>query len=249
MPKLMLILQVYAQYLLISDERQSFLRSVTAQQLLVYLIINRYAHCLCDGSMDVVPDDWITKAEALKLIFDEELQYHPEFDNYTIGTSIKQADVVLLGFPLMYKMDPKIRRNDLNIYEQVTRPDGPAMTWAMHTIGFLDVDEVDTASVNFNRSYQSYIRQPFKVTTPSLIFCRIGKKGLNFQSKSFISQIWTEAQPPTLGAVNFITGMGGFLQSIVSGYGGLRLYPEEIVFFKPRVPPQSDSLKLIGQYC
>lgn len=46
-----------------------------------------------------------------------------------IGEPVKQADVVLLGFPVMYPMEPEVRRNDLEIYEPVTDPQGPAMTW------------------------------------------------------------------------------------------------------------------------
>lgn len=42
---------------------------------------------------------------------------------------MKQADVVLLGFPLMHPMSADVRRNDLEMYEPVTALDGPAMTW------------------------------------------------------------------------------------------------------------------------
>lgn len=42
---------------------------------------------------------------------------------------MKQADVVLLGFPLMHSMSPEVRRNDLEMYEPVTDVNGPAMTW------------------------------------------------------------------------------------------------------------------------
>lgn len=45
------------------------------------------------------------------------------------GEPVKQADVVLLGFPLMHPMSPDVRRNDLEMYEPVTAWDGPAMTW------------------------------------------------------------------------------------------------------------------------
>lgn len=42
---------------------------------------------------------------------------------------MKQADVVLLGFPLMHPMSAEVRRNDLEMYEPITDPAGPAMTW------------------------------------------------------------------------------------------------------------------------
>lgn len=40
-------------------------------------------------------------------------------------------------------------------------------------------------------------------------------------------QVWTEVQSG-LGAVNFMTGMGGFLQALIFGYGGVRIHPEAI---------------------
>jgi trehalose/maltose hydrolase-like predicted phosphorylase len=36
------------------------------------------------------------------------------------GTRIKQADVVMLGYPFMYNMTTQQRRNDLEIYENVS---------------------------------------------------------------------------------------------------------------------------------
>lgn len=38
---------------------------------------------------------------------------------YFLAESIKQADVVLMGYPLMYQMSEAVSRNDLTIYEQV----------------------------------------------------------------------------------------------------------------------------------
>lgn len=42
---------------------------------------------------------------------------------------MKQADVVLLGYPVPFPLKPDIRRKNLEIYEAVTSPQGPAMTW------------------------------------------------------------------------------------------------------------------------
>ena len=39
---------------------------------------------------------------------------------YTLpDTTIKQSDVVLLGYPLMKNMTAEVRQNDLEIYEEV----------------------------------------------------------------------------------------------------------------------------------
>lgn len=48
---------------------------------------------------------------------------------YLTGSEVKQADAILVGFPLGLPMSPEVRRNDLECYEAVTDPHGPAMTW------------------------------------------------------------------------------------------------------------------------
>lgn len=42
---------------------------------------------------------------------------------------MKQADVVLLGYPVPFPLSPNVRRKNLEIYEAATSPRGPAMTW------------------------------------------------------------------------------------------------------------------------
>ena len=51
-------------------------------------------------------------------------------------TMIKQADVVLLGFSLM---------------------------WLIYAIGYLELSDFDKADQHFQRAYQSYVRPPFNV--------------------------------------------------------------------------------------
>lgn len=110
-----------------------------------------------------VPESWLDVARKIKIPFDLERNYHPEFDGYNPQQTIKQADVVLLGFPLMYVTDPIVRRNDLDIYENVTRPTGPAMTWSMHAIGHLELGDESRGAEMLNRSFQTYVVEPFKV--------------------------------------------------------------------------------------
>ena len=58
-----------------------------------------------------------------------------QYSGYQLGTAIKQADAVLLGFPLSLPMSRSTRANDLQLYAGSVRESGPAMTWAMHAIG------------------------------------------------------------------------------------------------------------------
>jgi trehalose/maltose hydrolase-like predicted phosphorylase len=57
--------------------------------------------------------------------------------------------------------------------------------------------------------------------------------------------VWNEAQNHK-GAFNFITGMGGFLQSILFGYAGLRLTVEKLTC-NPILPPGITNFTLQGE--
>ncbi|XP_043561993.1 protein-glucosylgalactosylhydroxylysine glucosidase isoform X3 [Chiloscyllium plagiosum] len=137
--------------------------------------------------------------------------WNPLEECYDIkGVVVKQADVVLLGYPLMYPMSTPVRKNDLVMYEGVTAQDGPAMTWSMFAIGWLELKNVSQAQHQFSKCY-SHIQEPFKV--------------------------WSE-NPDGSGAVNFLTGMGGFMQTVLFGYTGFRIM-KNYLYFDPTI---SDSL-------
>ncbi|XP_055591890.1 protein-glucosylgalactosylhydroxylysine glucosidase-like isoform X2 [Uranotaenia lowii] len=172
---------------------------------------------------EMTPQSWSSLAGRLKLLYDSTHDYHPQFQGYELGTVIKQADTVLLGYPLNYqhlRMTPRTRSNDLRFYERVTRATGPAMTWAMHAINHLDLGEIEDAERNFERSYRSYVRAPFHV--------------------------WCEVPPDQTGAVNFITGAGGFLQAIINGFAGVRLYLDRLEINRPRLLPGTQGLTIKG---
>ena len=66
---------------------------------------------------------WAETASKLVILFNGT--YHPEYEGYAPPTVIKQADVILLGFPLMvegpeYHMTKEVRKADLDIYGAVT---------------------------------------------------------------------------------------------------------------------------------
>ncbi|NWQ83473.1 PGGHG glucosidase, partial [Columbina picui] len=133
------------------------------------------------------------------------------------GEPVKQADVVLLGFPLMHPMSPRVRRNDLEMYEPVTAWAGPAMTWSMFAVGWLELKELQRAQSQLNKCF-SNITEPFK--------------------------IWVENADGS-GAVNFLTGMGGFLQAILFGCTGFRISRSSLRF-DPAFPPDVNGLTVTG---
>ena len=59
-------------------------------------------------------------------------------------------------------------------------------------------------------------------------------------------QVWSERRD-IWGAVNFITGAGGFLQAVVYGYGGFRLKDSELAF-NPTLPPNVTKLTISVHY-
>lgn len=56
--------------------------------------------------------------------------------------------------------------------------------------------------------------------------------------------MWSET-PNGEGAVNFMTGMGGFLQSIMFGYGGFRIYDDRLEF-NPILPEGTSAFNISG---
>ncbi|XP_037624479.1 protein-glucosylgalactosylhydroxylysine glucosidase [Sebastes umbrosus] len=163
------------------------------------------------------PKEWQEVAEHLKIPFDQESQYHPEFDGYNKGDPVKQADTVMLGYPLGLQMSPEIRRNDLEAYEPVTDPNGPAMTWGMFAIGWLELGEAERARHLLEKCFKN-IQAPF--------------------------QVWSESSDGS-GAVNFLTGMGGFLQAVLFGFTGFRVQ-KECLAFSPLLPPDITELCVRG---
>ncbi|XP_032094623.1 protein-glucosylgalactosylhydroxylysine glucosidase-like [Thamnophis elegans] len=117
----------------------------------------------------------------------------------------------------MYPMDPEVKRKDLEIYEPVTDPQGPAMTWSMFAIGWLELKEIKRAQQQMSKCFRN-ITEPFK--------------------------IWVETSDGS-GAVNFLTGMGGFLQAIFFGYAGFRI-SRSCLKFDPVYPDDIKQLNITG---
>jgi len=142
---------------------------------------------------------WANASSRVPMLYNATRGYHPEYAGYVYGTRIKQADVVLLSYPLEVNMSAATRDADLAAYEPATDANGPAMTWGMHAVGHLENDSPDKAARLFNRSFAN-VQAPFNV--------------------------WTET--PTGGTTNFLTGAGGFLQTALFGYPGLRIHDDSL---------------------
>ncbi|XP_017177594.1 protein-glucosylgalactosylhydroxylysine glucosidase isoform X2 [Mus musculus] len=164
---------------------------------------------------------WLEVADRIKIPFDSEQNFHPEFDGYERGEEVKQADVVLLGYPVPFPLTPDIRRKNLETYEAVTSPQGPAMTWSMFAVGWMELRDPSRAQVHLSRSFAN-VTEPFKV--------------------------WTENADGS-GAVNFLTGMGGFLQAALFGCTGFSSpyrITEAGVTFDPLCPDLVSRVSVSG---
>jgi protein-glucosylgalactosylhydroxylysine glucosidase len=67
----------------------------------------RFAQCLCKAEANDTAGENV--AQHIRLLYDEANDYHPQFEGYTMGTTIKQADVILLNYPLQYKMKEYVK--------------------------------------------------------------------------------------------------------------------------------------------
>lgn len=165
--------------------------------------------------------NWSSIASSIKLPYDVERDYNPQYDGYILGTQIKQADAILLAYPLQSGMAVTTKRNNLNIYANATRDSGPAMTWSMHALGHLDIGDVPSEP-QFNRTFLPYIRKPF------------------YTWNEYVNGVKD-------GAENFITGAGGFLQLIMYGYAGIRINADAMVINGPQLPPRTTKMILNGR--
>jgi trehalose/maltose hydrolase-like predicted phosphorylase len=167
-----------------------------------------------------VPAQWTTIADKLRMPFDQQNQVFVQYDGYQ-GTQIKQADTVLLIYPMEWPMPTQVEANTLDYYAPRTDPDGPAMTDAIHAIDAAQIGEPGCQTNTYlMRSVRPFIRDPFAQFTEA----RGDKAG---------------AQDPLAGspAYNFLTGSGGFSQVFAFGLTGLR-WREDRVRLDPMLPPQ-----------
>jgi trehalose/maltose hydrolase-like predicted phosphorylase len=169
------------------------------------------------------PAAWNKIADLLRIPFDQQQQVFLQYDGYN-GSLIKQADTVLLIYPVEWPMSSQVAAKTLDYYAQRTDPDGPAMTDSVHAIDAAAIGQPGCATHTYlMRSIVPFIRDPFAQFAEA----RGSKPG---------------AQDPLAGspAFNFLTGEGGFLQVFTNGLTGLR-WRSDRVHLDPMLPPQLGS--------
>ncbi|VDN97749.1 unnamed protein product [Rodentolepis nana] len=164
-------------------------------------------------------DIWENLSTKIWMPFDEKDGVMLEYEGYKSGTIVKQADTVLLSYPLMYEQSREAKIKMIEKYAAVTSDSGPAMTWAMFFISALEVGLIESAFGYFDRCLL-YCKPPFYV--------------------------WSE-QLDEVGAKNFVTGLGGFLQAITNGLVGIRVITQYAENGQLE-PVLTISPKMIGQF-
>ncbi|KAI9370209.1 glycosyl hydrolase family 65 central catalytic domain-containing protein [Aspergillus egyptiacus] len=149
-----------------------------------------------------------------------------EYTSMNGTAAVKQADIVLVTYPLVYdKYSPQHALNDLDYYANRQSADGPAMTWAIFSIVAGAVSPSGCSAYTYEQySYAPYTRAPFFQLSEQML------------DNASINGGTHPAYP-------FLTGHGGANQVVLFGYLGLRFIPDDAIHIEPNLPPQIPYVK------
>ncbi|GAA2935348.1 discoidin domain-containing protein [Kitasatospora cinereorecta] len=175
------------------------------------------------------PAGWTRVAEGLRIPYDAERKLYLQYAGYN-GSTIKQADTVLLVHPLEWPMEEGAAAATLDYYAARTDPDGPAMTDSVHAVDAAAIGEPGCATYTYlQRAVRPFVRGPYSLFSEA----RGEKSGASDPLSGFPAE-------------DFVTGKGGFLQVFTHGLTGLRLR-EDGVRLDPLLPPQlREGVELTG---
>ncbi len=141
------------------------------------------------------------------------------------GEVIKQGDVNLLSYPMKQITDNQTIKKDLDYYWKALadnqpgrRGQSPAMAHGVFAILNIRLGDTETAYKQYIDSYKPNEAPPFGVLAE------------------------------TAGGTNpyFATGAGGYLQTLINGWGGLDITDAGIIQLKTKLPKQWKSLTIKG---
>ncbi|KAK7203219.1 glycosyl hydrolase family 65 central catalytic domain-containing protein [Myxozyma melibiosi] len=164
-------------------------------------------------------EKWADVEEKIYIPVDRSADIVLEFSGMNGSAEVKQADVVMLDYPLEYSSTFQQSLNNLDFYAMAQSPDGPAMTWAIFAINAAELSPSGCASYTYLlSSSQPYLRAPYYQFSE--------------QQADDIRE-----NGGTHPAFPFLTGHGGFLQVFTHGFTGFRAR-EEAFHLDPSLPPQ-----------
>ena len=172
------------------------------------------------GYEDQVPANWSEIATKIKIetTNNTDKPITLEFTGYNASLAVKQADVVLLTYPLEFSRQPDPLA-DLDFYSGATSPNGPGMTYSIFSIDAAQLAVAGCESYTYLRSsYEPYSRAPY----------------VQFSEQT--SDLYA-LNGGTNPAYTFLTGHGGFLQTLTHGFTGFRARTDRF-YLDPSLPPQ-----------
>ena len=167
--------------------------------------------------MDTKPEvgRWSEIAAKLELPSDKSHAFPAENSTpMSARFAAKQADALLLCYPLQEVVDPKVAGAMLDFYSTHTIKNGPAMTASMESIIAARLGRGKSSLDLFHDSYRPFMRGPWDAF----------------------------AEKRTSSRVYFCTGMGGCLQSVLYGFAGLNFNHQGSrvagdLYADPHLPP------------
>ena len=172
---------------------------------------------------------WSSQAENVLIGRDEDANVLLEYTGMNGSISVKQADVVLVTYPLSYTGENYTEndsQSDLDYYAAKQSQDGPGMTYSIFSIIANQISPSGCSAYTYQQySYHPYVRAPWFQFSEQLLD--------DYQ----INGGFHPAFP-------FLTGHGGANQVVLFGYLGLRLLPNSFsLHIDPSIPPQIPELR------
>ncbi|CCD44773.1 glycoside hydrolase family 65 protein [Botrytis cinerea T4] len=150
-----------------------------------------------------------------------------EYQTMNNSVAVKQADVVLLTYPLDFNQNytEADKLLDLDYYANKQSPDGPAMTYSIFAIDANALSQSGCSAYTYTlNGFLPYLRAPW------------------FQfSEQAVDDVTVNGG--TNPAFPFLTGHGGADQVVPFGYLGIRT-DQPTLFFNPSLPPQISHVKV-----
>lgn len=159
---------------------------------------------------------WMEVSDNLVFTYDAD-GVTMEYTGYA-GQMIKQTDVNMLAYPLGVITCPEQIKRDINYYFDRIDPNGPAMSNAIIAVLHARLGDPETAFKVFKKSYTDKLRPPFGVLSENANNSR----------------------------VSFATGLGGILQSVIFGFGGIDITEDGIIQLPTSLPSHWKSLTITG---
>jgi hypothetical protein len=174
-----------------------------------------------------IKDMWLDQQENIQFPRAES-QITLEYQTMNNSVQVKQADVVLITYPLDYAESNYTEAQkllDLDYYANKQSPDGPAMTYAIFAINANTLSPSGCSAYTYTLGGSlAYLRAPF----------------FQFSEQNDDNIVTNGNQNP---AFPFLTGHGGANQVSPYGFLGIRT-DQPTLFINPSLPPQIPYLRL-----